>query len=122
MLQRSVSLPNLNSEFILQSEIKKNMIAISSISTIAIENMPEKPVMLDMDVIDGIKLKAVRVGFDTPLASVAVEVNNAGKDRSVNVGVKVLGFGACFGMDYEKTSNKNKPNNSYDSTEYNTWL
>ncbi|EJG1669687.1 hypothetical protein [Vibrio parahaemolyticus] len=122
MLQRSVSLPNLNSEFIPQSEIKKNMIAISSISTIAIENMPEKPVMLDMDVIDGIKLKAVRVGFDTPLASVAVEVNNAGKDRSVNVGVKVLGFGACFGMDYEKTSNKNKPNNSYDSTEYNTWL
>ncbi|EJG1692445.1 hypothetical protein BWH96_RS17890 [Vibrio parahaemolyticus] len=122
MLQRSVSLPNLNSEFILQSEIPKNMIAISSISTIAIENMPEKPVMLDMDVIDGIKLKAVRVGFDTPLASVAVEVNNAGKDRSVNVGVKVLGFGVCFGMDYEKTSNKNKPNNSYDSTEYNTWL
>lgn len=122
MLQRSVSLPNINSEFILQSEIPKNMIAISSISTIAIENMPEKPVMLDMDDIDGIKLKAVRVGFDTPLASVAVEVNNAGKDKSVNVGVKVLGFGARFGMDYEKTSNKNKSNNSNDSTEYNTWL
>ncbi len=122
MLQRSVSLPNLNSEFILQSEVPKNMIAISSISTIAIENMPEKPVMLDMDDIDGIKLKAVRVGFDTPLASVAVEVNNAGKDKSVTVGVKVLGFGARFGMDYEKTSNKNKSNNSNDSTEYNTWL
>ncbi|EGR0302626.1 hypothetical protein RII68_004308 [Vibrio parahaemolyticus] len=122
MLQRSVSLPNLNSEFILQSEVPKNMIAISSISTIAIENMPEKPVMLGMDDIDGIKLKAVRVGFDTPLASVAVEVNNAGKDKSVNVGVKVLGFGARFGMDYEKTSNKNKSNNSNDSTEYNTWL
>ncbi|EFO44773.1 hypothetical protein CGK66_22745 [Vibrio parahaemolyticus] len=122
MLQCSVSLPNLNSEFILQSEIPKNMIAISSISTIAIESMPEKPVMLDMDDIDGIKLKAVRVGFDTPLASVAVEVNNAGKDKSVNVGVKVLGFGARFGMDYEKTSNKNKSNNSNDSTEYNTWL
>ncbi|ELJ8875636.1 hypothetical protein ACXLPV_003762 [Vibrio parahaemolyticus] len=120
MLQRSVSLPNLNSEFILQSEIEKNMIAISSISPIAIENMPEKAVMLDT--IDGIKLKAVRVGFDTPLASVAVEVNNADKDRSVNVGVKVLGFGARFGMDYEKTSNKNKPNNSYDSTEDNIWL
>ncbi|EGQ8146705.1 hypothetical protein GKA54_16525 [Vibrio parahaemolyticus] len=122
MLQRSVSLPNLNSEFILQSEVPKNMIAISSISTIAIENMPEKPVMLGMDDIDGIKLKAVRVGFDTPLASVAVEVNNAGKDKSVNVGVKVLGFGARFGMDYEKTSNKNKSNNSNDTTEYNTWL
>ncbi|EGQ9755708.1 hypothetical protein FWP41_24125, partial [Vibrio parahaemolyticus] len=117
-----VSLLNLNSEFILQSDIQKNMIAISSISTIAIENMPEKPVMLGMDTIDGIKLKAVRVGFDTPLASVAVEVNNAGKDKSVNVGVKVLGLGACFGIDYEKTSNKNKPNNSYDSTEDNIWL
>ncbi|CAI2307618.1 hypothetical protein [Vibrio parahaemolyticus] len=122
MLQRSVSLLNLNSEFILQSDIQKNMIAISSISTIAIENMPEKPVMLGMDTIDGIKLKAVRVGFDTPLASVAVEVNNAGKDKSVNVGVKVLGLGACFGIDYEKTSNKNKPNNSHDSTEDNIWL
>ncbi|EGR1221775.1 hypothetical protein DMJ27_23020 [Vibrio parahaemolyticus] len=122
MLQRSVSLPNLKSEFIFQSEIEKNMIAISSISTIAIENIPEKAVMLDMDAIDGIKVKAVRVGFDTPLASVAVEVNNADKDRSVNVGVKVLGFGARFGMDYEKTSNKNKPNNSYDSTEDSIWL
>ncbi|EGQ8307314.1 hypothetical protein DBT69_RS23225 [Vibrio parahaemolyticus] len=122
MLQRSVSLPNLNSGFILQSEIEKNMIAISSIRSVAIENMPEKAVMLDMDVIDGIKVKAVRVGFDSPVVSVAVEVNNADKDRSVNVGVKVLGFGARFGMDYEKTSNKNKSNNSNDSTEYNTWF
>ncbi|EGQ8808391.1 hypothetical protein ABVY47_003851 [Vibrio parahaemolyticus] len=122
MLQRSVSLPNLNSGFILQSEIEKNMIAISSISSVAIENMPEKAVMLDMDAIDGIKVKAVRVGFDSPVVSVAVEVNNADKDRSVNVGVKVLGFGARFGMDYEKTSNKNKSNNSNDSTEYNTWF
>ncbi|EGR3288710.1 hypothetical protein DC850_18735, partial [Vibrio parahaemolyticus] len=118
----SVSLPNLNSGFILQSEIEKNMIAISSISSVAIENMPEKAVMLDMDAIDGIKVKAVRVGFDSPVVSVAVEVNNADKDRSVNVGVKVLGFGARFGMDYEKTSNKNKSNNSNDSTEYNTWF
>ncbi|EGQ9308335.1 hypothetical protein F7U82_23130 [Vibrio parahaemolyticus] len=57
-------------------------------------------------------MKAIRLGVETPIASVSLEVERHSKERKVNVGMKVLGFGAEFGMEYEKTPNMKKSKES----------
>ncbi|EQB9060677.1 hypothetical protein ACYVO5_002298 [Vibrio parahaemolyticus] len=120
MLPRSVSLPNIDSLTMYQPGTDINQLPILSVRSASIEKMPSN--VITIDYIDGIKLNAVRIGLETPIASMAVEVDRRSKERSFNVGLKVLGFGAQFGMAYEKVPNTKKPKEKNMAEESSTWL
>lgn len=114
MLQRSISLPeninNMHHLAVTQGKDCEKKLPILAVRTTSMENVHFN--LMTLDEIDGIKLKAIRLGVETPIASVSLEVERHSKERKVNVGMKVLGFGAEFGMEYEKTPNMKKSKES----------
>lgn len=120
MFSRSVSLPNIDSLTMHQPGTDINQFPILSVRSASIEKIPLNVITIDH--IDGIKLNAVRIELETPIASMAVEVDRHFKERSFNVGLKLFGFGAQFGMAYEKVPNTKKPKEKKMAEESSTWL
>ncbi|CAI2325698.1 TPA: hypothetical protein ACN310_004597 [Vibrio parahaemolyticus] len=120
MFPRSVSLPNIDSLTMHQPGTDINQFPILSVRSASIEKMPLN--LITIDHVEGIKLNAVRIGLETPIASMAVEVDRHSKERIFNVGLKVFGFGAQFGMAYVKVPNTKKSKEKNMVEDSSTWL